>query len=39
MIWLWFLLGYLLVMFIIYIVCTYTAYRDIKLLDEIFNRE
>ena len=28
MTWLWFLLGYLLVMFIMYIVCTYTTYRD-----------
>ena len=28
MTWLWFLLGYVLVMFIMYIVCAYKAYHD-----------
>ena len=42
MIWLWFLLGYLLVMFITYIICTYETYRNscfyrLKLTSEFFD--
>ena len=42
MIWLWFLLGYLLVMFIAYIFCMYEAYRNscfyrLKEVSEFFD--
>ena len=42
MIWLWFLLGYLLVMFIAYIFCMYESYRNscfycLKEVSEFFD--